>query len=190
MLHSYLLVWLSNPDKVPLTDYFFASFPDNKQLCPVETLRQYQSVTAPLRSDSDQLLIAIIKPHKPVASYTIAHWLKEVLKMAGVDINIFMAHSTRSASSSAAADSGITSSDILKAVDWSTESVFRKFYYTDPLMTHCTFGQCYLLEAVRPNLLHCIYVYIHIFRTTPHSTSPYGELQTTPLICETEPSEI
>ena len=89
----------------PLTDYFFASFPDNKQLCPVETLRQYQSVTAPLRSDSDQLLIAIIKPHKPVASCTIAHWLKEVLKMAGVDINIFMAHSTRSASSSAAADS-------------------------------------------------------------------------------------
>ena len=56
--------------------------------------------------------------------------------MAGIDISIFTAHSTRSASASAAADSGITSSDILKAADWSTESVFRKFYYRpthDPL---------------------------------------------------------
>ena len=44
----------------PLTDYFFASFPDNKRLCPVETLRQYQQMTAPLRSEADQLLIVII----------------------------------------------------------------------------------------------------------------------------------
>ena len=49
--------------------------------------------------------------------------------MSGIDIGIFTAHSTRGASSSAAADSGITTSDILKAADWSTESVFRKFYY-------------------------------------------------------------
>ena len=41
----------------------------------------------------------------------------------------FTAHSTSGASSSAAADSGITVGDILKAADWSTESVFRKFYY-------------------------------------------------------------
>ena len=45
--------------------------------------------------------------------------------MAGFDISTFTAHST----SSAAADYGITSNDILKVADWSTESVFRKFYY-------------------------------------------------------------
>ena len=49
--------------------------------------------------------------------------------MVGIDISIFIAQSTRSASTSAAADFGITSNDILKAADWSTESVFRKFYY-------------------------------------------------------------
>jgi len=38
-------------------------------------------------------------------------------------------NSTRGASSSAASDSGITTGDILKTADWSTESVFRKFYY-------------------------------------------------------------
>ena len=110
----------------PLTEYFLASFTDNKELCPVETLRQ---VTASLRKESTHLFVAIVKPHKPVAPCTIAHWLKEVLKLSGFDTNIFTAHSTRSASSSAAADSGVTTSDILKAADWSSESVFRKFYY-------------------------------------------------------------
>ena len=113
----------------PLADIFFATFPGNKELCPVETLRHYQTVTSPLRKESTQLFVATVKPHKPVASCTIARWLKEVLKLSGIDVNIFTAHSTRSASVSAAADSGVTTNDILKAADWSTESVFRKFYY-------------------------------------------------------------
>ena len=112
----------------PLTEYFFASFTDNKELCPV-ALRQYQKVTTSLRKESTHLFVAIVKPHKPVAPCTIARWLKEVLKLSGFDTNIFTAHSTRSASSSAAADSGVTTNDILKAADWSSESVFRKFYY-------------------------------------------------------------
>ena len=113
----------------PLTEYFFASFTDNKELCPVETLRQYQKVTASLRKESTHLFVAIVKPHKPIAPCTITRWLKKVLKLSGFDTNIFTAHSTRSASSSAAADFWVTTSDILKAVDWSSESVFRKFYY-------------------------------------------------------------
>ena len=53
------------------------------------------------------------------------------LKISGIDINAFTAHSIRSASTPAEADSGITTSDrdIPKAADWSIESVFRKFYY-------------------------------------------------------------
>ena len=46
----------------PLTEYFFASFTDNKELCPVETLRQYQKVTASLRKESKHLFVAIVKP--------------------------------------------------------------------------------------------------------------------------------
>ena len=63
-----------------LTDYYFASFPDNKQLCPVETLRQYKQMTAPLRKENSQLFLGIVKPHNPVAPCTIARWLKEVLR--------------------------------------------------------------------------------------------------------------
>ena len=52
-----------------------------------------------------------------------------MLKLSGINVGIFTAHSTRSASVSAAADSGMTVNDILKAADWSSESVFRQFYY-------------------------------------------------------------
>ena len=38
-------------------------------------------------------------------------------------------HSVHGASSSKAANMGITTSDILKAANWSTELVFQKFYY-------------------------------------------------------------
>ena len=113
----------------PLTDIFFATFSGNKELCPVETLRRYQIVTSPLRKEFDQFFVATVKPHKPVAPCTIARWLKEVLKLSGIDVSIFTAHSMRNASAPAAANSGVTTSDILKAADWSTESVFRKFYY-------------------------------------------------------------
>jgi len=53
--------------------------------------------------------------------------------MPGIDVTTFTAHSTRGASSSAAADSWITTGDILKTADWNTESVFRKFSSRDPL---------------------------------------------------------
>jgi len=51
-----------------------------------------------LRNKSDYLFVAIVKPHKSVASCTITWWLKEVLKLSGIDVNNFKAHSTRSAS--------------------------------------------------------------------------------------------
>ena len=69
-----------------------------------------------------KLLVAIIKPHKAV-------WLKSLLEASGIDISIFNAHSVWGASSSAAVSAGISTSDILKAVGWSSESTFLRFYY-------------------------------------------------------------
>ena len=42
--------------------------------------------------------------------------------MSSIDVNLFMVQSSRGASSSAA-DTGITTTDILKAGNWSTEEV-------------------------------------------------------------------
>ena len=42
---------------------------------------------------------------------------------------MFKAHSIHGASTSAAANAGVTANDILNAADWSSKSVFQKFYY-------------------------------------------------------------
>lgn len=52
-----------------------------------------------------------------------------MLKLAGIDTDTFKAHSTRSASASAAASAGLTTNQIMEAADWSSESVFQTFYY-------------------------------------------------------------
>lgn len=55
----------------PLSEYFFPSFPHNSELCPVETLRHYEVMTTPLRSQTTaKLFIALVKPHKSVTSAT------------------------------------------------------------------------------------------------------------------------
>ena len=120
----------SRPEK-EIADIFFPSFPHNSNLCPVHTLRAYEVATENIRNANKEskLLIATIKPHKAVTSSTIARWLKTTMGKAGVDTTIFKAHSVRSASVSTAASAGVTTADILKAADWSSQSVFQKFYY-------------------------------------------------------------
>ena len=112
-----------------IKEFFFPRFADNTKLCPVRSLSLYLERTRQLRGSVDQLFIAIIKPHLPVTSSTIARWLKKVISDAGIDTNIFKAHSVRSAATSAAANQGVTTEEILKAADWSTESSFQRFYY-------------------------------------------------------------
>ena len=115
----------------PIKEFFFPLFSSNPTLCPVMTLKDYMARTEPLRGTETRLFISYIKPHKPVTSSTIARWLKLILDQAGVDPNIFGAHSTRGASASAAARGGITTEDILNAANWSSESVFQKFYHKE-----------------------------------------------------------
>ena len=109
-----------------ITNFFFPSLPGGSRLCPVSTLKEYESRIQPLRERETKLLVAIIKPHKAVSSSTVARWLKPYWKFQAL---ILGAHSVRGASSSAAASAGISTSDILKAAGWSPESTFQRFYY-------------------------------------------------------------
>ena len=112
-----------------VSEFFFPSFPGNSKLCPSTNLKEYEMRTESLRKGEPRLFIAIIKPHGAVTVSTIARWLKSLLEAAGIDTSIFNAHSIRGASTSKAANVGITTQDILKAADWKSESVFQKFYY-------------------------------------------------------------
>jgi len=73
--------------------------------------------------------LSYIKPHAPVISQRLAHWLKEILGKAGVNTSVFKAHSVRSVSSTVASEKGVLIEDILWTADWSRDSTFQKFYY-------------------------------------------------------------
>ena len=111
-------------------------------LCPLMTLREYECRTKPIIGAFSSLFLGVYKPHKPVCSSTIARWLKNLLARAGVNTEIFKAHSVRSASTSAAMAVGITTADILKVADWSNEMVFQKFYHK--LTKDSSFGKAVL----------------------------------------------
>ena len=96
----------------------------NKPLCVYTTLAHCIEVTQPLRKSS-KLLISYTKPHNVVSSSTIGKWLKTCLSLANIDVNVYQAHSTRSASTSKAAQ--LLSIDVvMKLAAWSQESTLRE----------------------------------------------------------------
>ena len=107
----------------PRAEFFFPAF-ENTVLCPKKTLQVYEGKTESFRRQEDaertKLFLAVVRPHKPVSSSTLARWLKSLLGKAGIDTGIFKAHSVRGAATSAAANAGVTTSDILKAADRSS----------------------------------------------------------------------
>ena len=115
----------------PIESFFFPSFPHKPILCPVRTLSVYLDKTNQVRGSETKLFLSFIKPHKAVTSSTIARWLRIILEQAGINSEIFSAHSTCGASASAAARVRVTLEDILKAANWSLESVFQRFYHKE-----------------------------------------------------------
>lgn len=74
-----------------------------------------------------RLFVSIRTPFVPVSADTISRWVKLMMKNSGIDTEVFSAHSTRGASSSAAVRS-IDIHTVLKTADWSSDSTFNKFY--------------------------------------------------------------
>lgn len=97
-------------------------------LCPMQCVLEYLARSAPMRGSTTQLLLTVQKPHHAASSDTLARWLKRTLGQAGIDINIFSAHSIRSATSSHATRKGVSISDILAVADWSSAATFHCFY--------------------------------------------------------------
>ena len=103
-------------------------YPPDRRLCVLRYLRQYIERTRDIRGTERYLFISFKKPHGRVTTSTIARWIKEVMKAAGIDTEQYKAHSTRAASTSAACQNNLPVSDILKQAGWSNEKTFRTFY--------------------------------------------------------------
>ena len=106
----------------------FQVFEDNKNLCVCKSLRRLPRENYWFRDGQTNLLITTINPHKKVAASTVSRWMKDVLQLCGINIDIFRTHSTRSASTSKAALKDASIEEIMKTVYCSNENTFQKFY--------------------------------------------------------------
>ena len=98
------------------------------------SFKEYLRRTKVFSDGHTQLLLSNLKPHLPISKDTLARWIRDVLHKAGVDTH-FGAHSTRSASTSAATSKGLPIDIVLKAAGWSSASTFTRFYKREPV-TH------------------------------------------------------
>lgn len=104
-------------------------FKNNLKICPASTLQCYLGRTLNNRRNVKSLFISHKRPFKAVRTPTLSRWVKEILNRSGIDTDIFSAHSTRHASTSAAHRKGINIDLLRKTVSWSEKSeTFRRFY--------------------------------------------------------------
>ena len=129
---SYFFSFYLRPRKKqhsgPLQSFSIPAF-TSSLVCPVKCFREYWTRTSTLRSSSCQSLFVITKkPHTATSTSTLGRWIKKCLSDAGIDDSVFSAHSTRGASASKAATSGVPIESILRAASWSSESTFARHY--------------------------------------------------------------
>lgn len=135
--------FLDNSIKINITDIIKTSAPGREQpvlylpyfreninICPATTLSDYASRTRNLRTENTgHVLLTYKAPHKAATAQSLSRWVKQVLSECGVDINVFGAHSTRHASTSAASRAGVNIETIRKTAGWTNSSnSFAQFY--------------------------------------------------------------
>ena len=103
------------------------AFESDPRICIVRTLSTYLYRTRSLRKSS-KLFVSTNQPHGPVSKDTISRWIKSTLRFAGIDVSVFMPHSTRAAATSAAQRKGVNLSEILTVAGWSNATTFARFY--------------------------------------------------------------
>ncbi len=104
-------------------------FPSDKRLCVYHYLAMYLKRTMDIRNGVKNIFLTTKKPHVAASRDTLSRWIKETLKLSGIDINIFKPGSTRAASTSKAMKAGATVEEIMKSGGWSRASTFTKWYH-------------------------------------------------------------
>ena len=79
------------------------------------------------------LQLSFIKPHKGVTTQTISRYILELLDLSGINTEVFTGHAARSASTSKAKASGVSSNDIIMRGYWTKTTLFEKFYQKEIL---------------------------------------------------------
>jgi len=104
----------------------------DSDICLVTNLRRYFEMTSPQVDSMGSprpVFITSKKPFRRARPATIGHWIKDTLKLAGVDTERLTVHSTTGASTSQAMARGVPIAEILKVENWSTTNTFERFYH-------------------------------------------------------------
>ena len=104
----------------------------NEKLCLFKLLKVYMDRTSLLRNSNSNLLISFARHYGNITTGTLSRWIRTVMKLAGLDIDTFKPHSTRSATASHARRKNVSLSTILASVGWRSQSTFAK-HYNKPL---------------------------------------------------------
>lgn len=120
-------------------------FAANPKLCVASTLKEYLIMTKDKRPPgNDFLFITTQKPYRTANKQTLSRWVKETLGLAGIDTNIFKAHSTRHASTSAALRQGVSIDVIRQTAGWTQQSTVFANVYNRPLSNVRAFSDAIL----------------------------------------------
>ena len=108
---------------------------NNEKLCIASYLNTYFERTNSIREIFSKILISFAKPHKDISVNTLGRWIREVMHLAGINTNIFKPHSSRSATTSKAAERNVSLTTICASIGWRKTSTFGK-HYKKPIMVN------------------------------------------------------
>ena len=117
----------SNP-RTQVKPLVLKAYTHDESLCVFSTLKEYLQRTETLRVTGSQLLISFQKPHKAVSRDTISWWIRTVMQLSGINLDVYKAHSTRAASVSAAHRAQVPVQEILRKAGWSSAQTFAIYY--------------------------------------------------------------
>lgn len=122
-------------------------FTERPGVCVYSCLKVYLERTNKIRNNINNLFISLREPPAAISAQTVSRWLKTVMSLAGVNTNLYSGHSTRHASTSAAAKRGVDYDSIRMAAGWSANSeVFARFYKRPIIDKNDNFAKAVLLE--------------------------------------------
>ena len=121
-------------------------YPPDRRLCVLTVLTEYINRTKIFRCDTHALFITTQEPYNAASADTFSRWIKDTLKSAGINMDLFTPHSTIAAAVSAAANAKIPIDTILKTEGWSNSKTFAN-YYKKPVLNREQFSK-YILDKV------------------------------------------
>ncbi|XP_031331708.1 uncharacterized protein LOC116179757 isoform X4 [Photinus pyralis] len=113
-------------------------------LCVAGVLLEYLKRTKEDRGQCMSLFITNKKPHRRASTQTIGRWIGQALKDCGLDTSQFKPQSTRHASTSKAARSGVSYDTIRLAAGWSSKSNTFARFYNRPVQDNTVFARAVL----------------------------------------------